>query len=566
MGTRGLEVVRFRRRYYVRYHQYDSYFEGVGAQIVASIPADPDEYHEWLGKMRAEYAARERALEKHVHEIRDGFEPDHSQFHEFESLPSELPRFGNDAEYIYIINLDNEVLTMNYGIHWKLGNIPRQDQLWLRAIADSIYRYKPTISLDICPEEHMASPALELPEPNQTIEYDFCTVAPKTNIGEARVAFLTYVLAKTLIEYKDEIVGFGGEWSPGSFPFRELVFALVSIASGQASYHSFPTQPCNPRSCSRWNCNSNHLLESTGWLNEEWAGDRAPLLEFGSMSHRPGEPPGASLTETMYWLDDVLVSLVLVVDGEAITNAVTYGISQGHTNFQTVILSLFEAAFAQVSFGDDEEPLVEVSKPIPLSPLRAKYCMSTHPRERPELKAGMNFRNRHGELIMQSNCTGTARRLQGQFPGLVALVNFFEVAASRRAASKSVGILSLELYDLVLDFVDYDTWKTCSVVSQELRYCCLRKYRLDDRMRIVAGPFVRLQRYREERMLSFDFENMQTGKIIPMVTVLNDMQTEECNWMPVIGSDRKALMLDVLVQFRPAEDVPVETDSDDNCA
>jgi hypothetical protein len=105
--------------------------------------------------MRAEYAAKESALERHVHEIRDGFEPDYSQFREFVALPSELPQLGDyDAEYFYIINLDHEVLTMNHSIHWKLGNIPRQDELWLRAIADSISRYKPTISLDICPEEH----------------------------------------------------------------------------------------------------------------------------------------------------------------------------------------------------------------------------------------------------------------------------------------------------------------------------------------------------------------------------------------------------------------------------
>ncbi|UPK95540.1 hypothetical protein LCI18_006475 [Fusarium solani-melongenae] len=231
MGTRGLEVVRFRGRYYIRYRQYDRSFEGLGAKIVASIPANPDKYHERLAKMRAEYAAKEHALEEHVYEIH-GFEPDYSQFHEFVSLPSELPRFGNDAEYIYIINLDHEILTMNNGIHWKLGNIPRQDNLWIRAIADSIYPYKLTISLDICLEEHMASPALELPKPNREIEYDFCIVTPKTNIGEARVAFLTSLLAKTLIKYKDEIVRFGAEWSPGSFPFRELAFALVSIASG----------------------------------------------------------------------------------------------------------------------------------------------------------------------------------------------------------------------------------------------------------------------------------------------------------------------------------------------
>lgn len=37
--------MRFRRRYYIRYHQYDSYFDGLGAKIVASIPTDPEEYH-----------------------------------------------------------------------------------------------------------------------------------------------------------------------------------------------------------------------------------------------------------------------------------------------------------------------------------------------------------------------------------------------------------------------------------------------------------------------------------------------------------------------------------------
>lgn len=36
--------------------------------------------------------------------------------------------------------------------------------------------------------------------------------------------------------------------------------------------------------------------------------------------------------------------------------------------------------------------------------------------------------------------------------------------------------------------------------------------------------------------------------------------------MPVIGSDRKALMLDVIIQFEPVGAGPVEPDSDDECA
>lgn len=44
MGTRGLVAVRFRGRYYIRYHRYDSYFENLGAKIVKSIPVDSEGY------------------------------------------------------------------------------------------------------------------------------------------------------------------------------------------------------------------------------------------------------------------------------------------------------------------------------------------------------------------------------------------------------------------------------------------------------------------------------------------------------------------------------------------
>ena len=193
--------------------------------------------------MREEYAARERVLEQHVYEIRDGSEPDCSKFSEFMTLPSELPQSrGYGHEYFYTINLDHEVLTMNHSIHWKLGNIPRDNNLWLRAIVTSIYPYKPTISRNICSDAHMTSLALELPEPNWMIKYTFRSVIASTDIKQAQKVFLTNLLAKVLVHYHREITRLGGEWSPGSFPFRELTFALISIASGQAKFHSFPAQ------------------------------------------------------------------------------------------------------------------------------------------------------------------------------------------------------------------------------------------------------------------------------------------------------------------------------------
>lgn len=44
MGTRGLVFIRCCGRYFVYYNQFDSYPEGLGEQVVAQIPADPDKY------------------------------------------------------------------------------------------------------------------------------------------------------------------------------------------------------------------------------------------------------------------------------------------------------------------------------------------------------------------------------------------------------------------------------------------------------------------------------------------------------------------------------------------
>ncbi|KAF2970655.1 hypothetical protein GQX73_g2869 [Xylaria multiplex] len=290
-----------------------------------------------------------------------------------------------------------------------------------------------------------------------------------------------------------------------------------------------------------------------------------PLLEFGSMSRRPGDAPGASPPGTMYWHEDVLVSLTMTPDYAAVTQAVDWGLDQGRRRFQIIVLSLFKAIFAEVycadGDSDDAELVVQISNPIHLSPLRQDYCLSTHPRERPELKDGMDRQPEHGELIIRSNCTGTAKRLQSQFPVLAALVNFFEVAATRRSASRSEGIFPLELYDRILDLVDYDTWKAYTSVSTKIRSACLSKYRIDEDTRIVKGPFIRLQKHLEHPLLSFDFEDMKTGDILPAIQNPRLSSTKKLNWMPIVGSDRKMLMLDVVAQFEPVVDIPVEDDS-----
>ncbi|KID95143.1 F-box domain-containing protein, partial [Metarhizium majus ARSEF 297] len=359
MGTRGLIIVRFNRRYYARYNHLDSYFEALGSWIVAEIPTDSEEYRAWLERTRAEYAALEMELENEVYELRDAVDSIPDSYHafcDFVEFPSELPSMPDvGAEYTYITNLDQEILTMNGSVHWKLGNIPRQDDLWLHAIKKSIYKGKLTISSETCPEEHMASPALASPTLRDEIEYNYRLVVPETNIGAARRMFLTYVLSRVFKAYQQQITQFAMEWTAEAFPFRELCFAFVSIASGKAKLHPYVR---------RW-------IQLDRCIDRQWAqtADEKLPIPFGAMFHRPGEPPGISPVEAIYWLDDVLVSLTRVPDGTSVTRAVHYGLGQGRNHFQIVILSIFEVILAEVLLEDERKPFVKVSKPIKLSPL-----------------------------------------------------------------------------------------------------------------------------------------------------------------------------------------------------
>lgn len=95
------------------------------------------------------------------------------------------------------------------------------------------------------------------------------------------------------------------------------------------------------------------------------------------------------------------------------------------------------------------------------------------------------------------------------------------------------------------------------MVSPQFRTYCLEKHRLDDHARIVAGPFLTVlpeQDAEKYGLLSFDFEDMETRKIVRMMQARHHRGAEEYRWMPVIGSNRKALMVDVIVQFKPVEE------------
>ena len=135
MGTRGLRVVRFRKRYYKFYQQYDSYPTGLGSEVAVNIPTDAAKYQEWLATERN--SAKEwEALYEAFLSVKPGeeFTADLPDF--MHEQPPSLLTPLNDTwiEWIYIVDLDREIFSVNNGAHFKLDQVPHID--WINSLAN----------------------------------------------------------------------------------------------------------------------------------------------------------------------------------------------------------------------------------------------------------------------------------------------------------------------------------------------------------------------------------------------------------------------------------------------
>ena len=133
MGTRGLRVIRFRKRYYIFYNRLDSYPEGLGTDVAVEIPGDAAKYQEWLAAQR-ETAAEWEAFYEEFLSVQPGIEkPTESPEFMQHQFPSSLaPLNDTFIEWIYTVDLDREIFSVNNGAHFKLEQVPHID--WIKSL------------------------------------------------------------------------------------------------------------------------------------------------------------------------------------------------------------------------------------------------------------------------------------------------------------------------------------------------------------------------------------------------------------------------------------------------
>lgn len=134
MGTRGYKAWRFRKRYYKEYIGHDSYPSGLGSWIAETIPRLHDKYMDWLQEQRRMVEEWEREWEYALAVEAGANVRSAWSIHE-EKKPSWFPPMNDTMiEWVYILDLDREIFSINNSVHIKLEEVPHVK--WVDALVD----------------------------------------------------------------------------------------------------------------------------------------------------------------------------------------------------------------------------------------------------------------------------------------------------------------------------------------------------------------------------------------------------------------------------------------------
>lgn len=136
MGTRGFKAWRFRKRYCALYNNQDSYADHIGMQIVQRIPSDREKYLAWLQAERRQAEEWETCWD-HKMALEPGTRTTAScEDFDILKVPSWFtPLNGVMIEWVYIIDLDRELFSVNDGAHFRLDQVSKIN--WPEALGDS---------------------------------------------------------------------------------------------------------------------------------------------------------------------------------------------------------------------------------------------------------------------------------------------------------------------------------------------------------------------------------------------------------------------------------------------
>ncbi|KAL4910648.1 hypothetical protein BDW74DRAFT_172120 [Aspergillus multicolor] len=343
MGTRGLVIYRCNGRYYVYYNHWDSYPEGLGEALVRQIPADPRNIKvTWLEKMRQTYSRLGQEFEDEILCVSP-------KFGQPWSMSSPVERFAQSYKAVDDMlqappthalldagdDLDRELLTVDKAVSFNLSQLPHHPG-WHSYLTEDRRKRKALA-------KNTPSNLIGMRERYKTfnVEVDLAVALGSfDSVNPSRRRLLLKAVLFICRAYRTLIDRSYAEWTSTSSPFREIAFAILSVAAGDVAF-----------ACPEH-------------LNDTYSSEGFFLIP--DKGHRPGTDSGSAPQSNPFWLGNVLVYLtprtdLVEVQEAAVATVVESGLQQGLKSFDALLFSILDVIFIRVEKSQDGEAKVTKS-------------------------------------------------------------------------------------------------------------------------------------------------------------------------------------------------------------
>ena len=466
-----------------------------------------------------------------------------------------------ETSYFYLVDLDNEVLSFSNQAFFNLWQVPRNcwsfAARWLddgRKLAyhssiPKIYRQPPRLRMISHEKYHQDQ--CNKTEPDLPNNLAFVNVRPRTVILDFSQAAIPQILA--LILYEEMIAEdawyispFHHTWHHEDFVFREVAFAILSLAATKFSFVS-----------------QHQLNDEFGYIIEEFVVPKEsetlePLPIFCYGAHLPNVEPGSAPHSSIYWFENILVSLVpdCILEGNskvAIDRLVKFGLREGRNCFQGLLFSISNFLLLEV-FAEGGRTVVKKTDIIPL----------------PSVSSSANGRAHHHTNTAESkiHASNHVSRLESYCQtqrGFNSLCNFFLAAQRRALLPFTQGIFPTEIYMNILKHTDIPTREVCAKVSESFKGICQKLgFAFTKNLFITKCESVeKAQKHHSCRsedypvpspiaslaqLAMFTFQYQFAGskthsRLEPMPGSVEDWNPDRSHWYPIFGDgDRKSMI------------------------